>query len=209
MAQAKKKTSETSQAKKKNQDPFKTRKTKETAENKVDTVTPPAEIQRAVDLFRENQEQAKHFEGEATVYKDRIVAFSLEEYCKRAWKGQSKSFKLLGHETIVNYIIQDSSAGLTEEDFEEFQERWGKKAAEEMIVKDYASIRLNGQVLADHYEEIVEALQVLPKDILNQLFKPMLMKAAPNAIEKAKKYTKTAHELGEMIKHLKVKNYIK
>lgn len=197
------------QAKKKNLDPFKTRKTKESAETKVDTVTPPAEVQRAVDMFRENQEQARHFEGEATVYKDRIVEFSLEEYCKRVLKGQTKSFKVLGHETIVNYIIQDSSAGLTEEDFEEFQSKWGKKAAEDMIVKDYASIRLNGDVLANHYEEVVHALQVLPPNILNQLFKPMLMKASPNAVEKAKKYAKNAADLAELIKELKIKNYIK
>lgn len=194
---------------KKVEDPFKTRKTRESPESKVDAVKPPAEIQRDVDRFRENQEQAKTFEAQATVYKDRIVAFALEKYSERVMKGQTKSFKIPGHETIVNYIIQDSSAGLTEEDMEEFENRWGKKATEDMIVKDYSSIRLNGQVLAEHYEEIVGALQTLPGDILGQLFKPMLMKATPNAVEKAKKYTKTAHELAEMIKQLKIKNYIK
>lgn len=197
------------QGKKKSADPFKTRKTKDTVDSKVDTITPPAEVQRAVDLFRENQEQAKHFEGEATVYKDRIVEFSLDEYCKRIYKGQNKSFKILGHETIVNYIIQDSSAGLTEEDFEEFASRWGKKAAEDMIVRDYASLRLNAQVLSDHYNEIVKALQTLPKNVFENLFRPMLMKASPDAVQKAKKHTKNARELMEMIRQLKIKNYIK
>ena len=198
------------QSKKQKVDPFKTRKTKEPAENKVDTITPPADIQRSIDLFREYQEQAKHFEAEATVHKDKVVTYGLDKYCERVRKeGRTKSFKILGKESVVNYIIQDSSAGLSEEDQEEFERRWGKAAAEEMIVRDHSSIRFDGAVLEEHYEIVVRALQTLPEEILNKLFKPMLMKASPQAIDKAKKYAKTPHELAEMIKQLRIKSYIK
>ncbi|MBI2601463.1 MAG: hypothetical protein HYW48_00255 [Deltaproteobacteria bacterium] len=197
------------QRKRQKSDPFKTRKTKQPPTAETDTLTPSTEIRKAIDLFRDYQEQAKHFEGEATVYKDKILAFSIEEYCKRVFKGQAKSFKLMGNESIVNYIVQDSSAGLSEDDLDEFIERWGDKAANDLIVKDFASIRLNPQILEDHYEKIVAALQSLPEEILDNLFKPMLMKASPHAIEKAKKIAKTPKELEELIRHLKIKNYIK
>lgn len=190
-------------------DPFKTRKTKTEPASTVDTVTPPDGIQKAIDLFRDNQEQAKHFEGEATVYKDKILSYSIEEYSKRVLKSKAKTFKLLGHESIVNYIVQDSSAGLSEDDWEEFVDRWGKKAAEELICKDYSSLRFDAHVLESHYEQVVEALQVLPEDVIERLFKPMLMKAVPGAVEKSKKFVKSADELTEMMKQLKIKNYIK
>jgi hypothetical protein len=76
-------------------------------------------------------------------------------------------------------------------------------------VRDFASIRFDGEVLAANYDAVVEALQVLPQDVLAKLFKPMLMKAKPGAAEAAKKYTKNPTELGSLLKTLRIKNYIK
>ena len=56
---------------------------------------------------------------------------------------------------------------------------------------------------------MVEALQQLPKDVLDNLFKPMLLKARPGAVEKAKKHAKSAEELRELIQQLKIRNYIR
>lgn len=190
--------------------PFKTRKTRSEVPGKAaDTITPPANIQKAIDSFREFQEQAKHFEGEATVCKDEILQYSQEEFSKRVLKGQASSFKLLGEETMVHFVIQDSSAGLTEEDVAEFGDKWGKEVAEELITRDFGSIRFNGEVLEANYEAVVEALQTLPESVLDNLFKPMLMKAVPGALEKAKKHAKNSEKLQELIHDLKLKNYIK
>ena len=46
-------------------------------------------------------------------------------------------------------------------------------------------------------------------EILENLFKPMLMKARPGAAEGAKAYTKKPDDLLEMLKALKIKNYIR
>src|SRR5437899_3281559 len=90
-------------------DPFKTRKVKtETAKAAGDTITPPAEIAQAIDAFREAQDQAKHFEGEATIYKDQILGYSEEEYVKRLLNGKDSSFKVLGEETMVTYVVMDA-----------------------------------------------------------------------------------------------------
>jgi hypothetical protein len=190
-------------------DPFKTRKTKTDAPTASDTITPPKEVAEAIDAFRECQEQAKHFEGEATIHKDVILSFTEEEYTKRLFNGMPKSFKVLGEETMVTYVIMDSSAGLTDEDAEEFARRWGKQAAEELIVRDYASVRFDAAVLEANYDAVVKALQDLPEDVLGNLFKPMLMKAKPGAVEAAKRYAKSPEEMRELIKQLKIKNYIR
>jgi len=190
-------------------DPFKTRKTKTTEASDSDTITPPEEIAVAIDAFRECQDQAKHFEGEATIHKDKIMQYSTEEYTRRVFNGMNKSFKLLGEETMVTYVVMDASAGLSEEDLEAVKERWGEKAAEELVTRDLASIRFNAEVFEANYDEIVEALQVLPANVLDNLFKPMLMKAKPGAVEAAKRYTKKPEELRELLRSLKIKNYIR
>lgn len=197
------------EAKSKKADPFKTRKTRTVETQVADTITPPKDVQRAVDQFRECQDQAKHWEGEATIHKDLVSEFSRKEFSKRIFNGMNRSFKVLGEESMVTYVIMDSSAGLTEEDSEAFAERWGAKAADELIQKDFASIRFDGEVLEANYDAVVKALEALPDDVLENLFKPMLMKARPGAVELAKKYAKTPAEMVEMLQMLKMKNYIR
>jgi hypothetical protein len=110
---------------------------------------------------------------------------------------------------MVTYVVMDASAGLTEEEVEAFAERWGDKAAEDLITKDFASIRFDGQVLEANYDAIEEALKRLPQEVLESLFKPMLMKAKSGAVERAKNYAKTPDELKQLIEQLKIKNYIR
>jgi hypothetical protein len=197
------------ESKPKQTDPFKTRKSRETEAVAADTLTPPSEIAQAIDAFRDCQEQAKHFEGEATVQKDLILEYSQGEYTKRVLNGMNRSFKVLGEQSMVTYVVMDASAGLTEEDVAAFTDQWGEKAAEELITRDLGSIRFDPEVLEANYEAVVEALQVLPKKVLDNLFKPMLMKAKPGAVEKAKRYAKNAEQLRELVQQLKIKNYIR
>jgi len=188
---------------------FKTRRTREAEPEAGDTITPPEEIAQAIDAFRDAQEQAKHFEGEATIQKDAINDYSLREFAKRALKGKSRSFKLLGEQSMVTYVVMDTSAGLTEEEVEAFRERWGDKATEDLVMRDLASIRFDGSVLEANYDAVVKALQTLPKDVLDHLFKPMLLKAKPGAVERAKKHVKSPEEFRELLEQLKMRNYIR
>lgn len=190
-------------------DPFKTRKTKTEDQSLGDTITPPQEIAEAIDAFRESQDQAKHFEGEATIHKNAILGFGESEYVKRLLNGRNTSFKILGDETMVTYVVMDSSAGLSEDDVEEFARNFGRKAAEDLIVRDFSSIKFDAKVLEANYDAVVSALQTLPNEVLENLFKPMLMKARPGAAEAAKAYAKKPDELLEMLKALKIKNYIR
>lgn len=190
-------------------DPFKTRKSKTEDADAGDTLSPPEEIAAAIDAFRECQDQAKHFEGEATIHKNAILGFAEEEYVKRLSGGKNTSFKVLGDETMVTYVVMDASAGLSEEDVEEFAKIYGRKAAEDLIVRDFASIKFDAKVLEANYDAVVEALQALPAEVLENLFKPMLMKARSGAAEAAKSYAKKPDELLEMLKALKIKNYIR
>jgi hypothetical protein len=190
-------------------DPFKTKKTKTPASSANDTVTPPTAIAQSIDSFREAQDQYKHFEGEMTIYKDQIMSYSTEEHAKRLLNGMNNSFKILGEETMVTYVVMDSSAGLTEEDVAEFAQRWGQATADELIVRDFGSIKFDPSVLEANYDAVVEALQVLPEQVLQNLFKPMSMKAKPGAAELAKKFAKTPEDMKDLLKSLKMKNYIR
>jgi hypothetical protein len=190
-------------------DPFKTKKTKSDATRAGDTISPPKDVAAAIDAFRECQDQAKHFEGEATIHKNLILSYSEEEYVKRLLNGKNTSFKVLGEETMVTYVVMDASAGLTEDDVEEFKKTWGEEAAEELIERDFASIKFDAKVLETNYDAVVEALQTLPEEVLQNLFKPMLMKAKSGAAETAKSYAKKPDDLLEMLKQLKIKNYIR
>ncbi|OQW49330.1 MAG: hypothetical protein A4S09_12505 [Proteobacteria bacterium SG_bin7] len=190
-------------------DPFKTRKTKSESSDASDTISPPIEVAEAIDQFRECQDQAKHFEGEATIHKNTILSYAENEYVKRLLNGRDKSFKVLGEETMVTYVVMDSSAGLTEEDVEEFTKNYGEEAAEDLITRDYGSIKFDAKVLEENYGAVVDALQVLPEEVLSNLFKPMLMKARPGAAEKSKKYAKKPDDLLEILRSLRIKNYIR
>ena len=199
----------TKAAKSKKIDPFKTKKTKTETSDASDTISPPKDVQEAIDAFREAQDQAKHFEGEATIHKNTVMSYSEEQYVKRLINGKNKSFKVLGEETMVTYVVMDASAGLTDEDVEEFAKNFGEEAAEDLIVRDYASIRFDPKVLEENYEAVVGALQTLPEEILENLFKPMLMKARPGAAEGAKHYAKKPDDLLDILKALRIKNYIR
>lgn len=190
-------------------DPFKTKKSKEETSAASDTISPPAEVAEAIDQFRDAQDQAKHFEGEMTIHKNVVLSYAEEEYSKRLLGGKNNSFKLLGEETMVTYVVMDSSAGLTEEDVDEFAKNYGKDAAEDLIVRDFASIKFDAKVLEENYDAVVAALQTLPAEVLENLFKPMLMKARSGAAEGAKRYAKKPDDLLEILKSLKIKNYIR
>jgi hypothetical protein len=174
-----------------------------------DTVTPSDDVAHAIDMFRKAQEQALHFEGEALVYKDTILHFAEDEYVRRLMEGAGSSFKILGAESQVTYIATDASSGLSDEDVELIIQRWGKQAADELIMHDFRTIRFDEKVLEAHYDEVVEALQALPVPVLEKLFKPMLMKTKPGAVDTAKRYAKNRDDLKALLRYLKVKHYLK
>ncbi len=194
----------------KSPDPFKTKRSSSPAAKQAENViTPPPDVSEAVDAFRSAQDQAKYYEGEASVHKNTILNFAGEEYAKRLYTGDGSGFKIQGLETMAMYVVQDASAGISEEDLEEFAERWGEKAAEDLIVRDYASIRFNDAVLEANYDAVVKALQTLPADVLENLFKPMSMRARPGAADLARRHVKKPDELRDILRHLKLRHYIR
>ena len=62
---------------------------------------------------------------------------------------------------------------------------------------------------AENWQEVMQNPKALPEDVLENLFKPMLLKAKSGAVERAKKYAKTQDELLEIIQQLKIRNYIR
>jgi hypothetical protein len=209
MATSKRKASGSAAAKTTGKGPFKTKRSTETVKHAENVLTPPPEVAEAVDAFRTAQDQAKYYEGEATVHKNTVSAYAAEEYAKRLYSGDDSGFKVQGVETMAMYVVQDSSAGLSEEDADDFAKRWGQKAAEELITRDFGSIRFNETVLEANYDAVVKALEKLPAEVLENLFKPMALKARKHAAQNARKHVKNATELREILRHLKLKQYVR
>jgi hypothetical protein len=190
--------------------PFKVRSTSDKGSSKKsDAVVVPAEVATAIDGFREAMEQAKHFEGEATLHKETVLSFARGEYAKRAMVGTTDSFKLLGEQAMVTYIVADNASGLTQDEVDAVAEEFGAEAVEQLVGVDYGSIRFDAQVLEENYDDVIQALQVLKPEVLERLFKPGLQKAKKGAVESARRIAKDAGALSRLLAMLKITNYIK
>lgn len=194
-------------------DPFRIKQTHNTsARTPPDVVTPPEAVASAVDAFRAAADQAKHIEGEATVYKNLVFEFGKGEYAKRAMHGKTASFKILGKEEVVMFISADKGSGLTEEDVATLAAELGpdgEAKAASLVTKDYSSIRFNPDVLEKHYEAVVEALQTLPPEVLENLFLPGAMVAVKGAGEMLRAHAKDAAHYERLLDLAKITLYIK
>ncbi len=212
MAQTKKKSTSKAEPEKISaleKSPFKTKKSTAPIKQQDNILTPPPEVAEAVDAFRTAQDQAKFYEGEATVHKNTVVDYATTQFAHRLFQGESSGFKIQGNESMTMFVVQDAGSGLSEEDVEEFTSKWGKQAAEELIVRDYGSIRFNESVLEANYEAVVAALETLEPEILENLFKPMSLKAKKGSIEAARRHVKNKEELREILSHLKIRQYVR
>lgn len=189
--------------------PFKTKKSTVATKQADNIITPPAIVAEAVDAFRNAVDQAKFHEGEATVHKNTVMEFAAQEFSRRLYHGDTQGFKIQGNEFLAMYVVQDAGAGLSEEDVDQFRERWGDEAAQDLIVRDFASIRFNESILETHYDEVVAALQTLPEEILDHLFRPMALKVRKGALERVRKFAKNKEELQEMMRDLKFRHYVR
>jgi hypothetical protein len=189
--------------------PFKTKRSTVPQKQADNVLTPAPDVQEAVDAFRAAQDQAKYYEGEATVHKNTVLNYAMDQYAQRLYTGDGSGFKIQGVETMAMYVVQDASAGLSEEDVEDFAARWGQEAADELITRDFASIRFNDAVLEANYDLVVKALETLPPQVLEALFKPMAMKARSGAAESARRYVKNPDELREILRQLKLRHYVR
>lgn len=189
--------------------PFTTKKSS-TSKSKVQTATdtPPA-VAEAVDAFKNLKDQIKHLEGQSAIHKDTIMEFAGKEFVKRWMVGHDESsMKVLGKSnTHVNYTLMDKSGAITEEEKEEIAKRFGEETADALCVPDFSTLRFDAEVLAANYDAVLGALSALPEDVLNSLFKPMTLKAAPRA--EIRQHASSADELGDLLKALKITSYIK
>jgi hypothetical protein len=190
-------------------DPFTVRKAQNHKGDELEQISAPAKVADAIEVFRESQELAKQFDEEASVYKEMVLEFAECEHAKRLATGIIRSFKIVGKGREVTFVVTDSSAGITEDEANAFAAKWGRAAADELIVNDFSSIRFDSAVLELNYDAVVHALQALPADVLEKLFKPMLKKSCAGAAEAARKYATQPAEFRELVQQLKLKSQLR
>jgi hypothetical protein len=187
------------------QDPFKVKKTT-TTKSKVAGVDAGSEVSAAVDTMVQLQAQIKNLEGQVSELKAKVSEAGYTAYTTRAMTGMvESSVRLQGQSSYANFTVSDASNLLSEDDKANVAEKWGEEAAEALVLRSY-SIKFDESVLAANYDVVVKALMTLPENVLENLFKPEPLKAAPLA--DIRKHAKDAADLESLMKVLRIKTSV-
>lgn len=188
--------------------PFQVKQTSVKA-SKNDLLPTPPEIASSIDTFTSLSREIKLLEGQKESVKAELTEYCRNEFAGRKMNGVEGNFKVEGVESTASYICQDRSSSLSGQDREAFAEEFGEKAAEDLLKVDFAGYRFNGEVLEQHFGAVIAALQKgLPEDVLAVLIQPTGYVAVPQAHTKIKEHAKTRKDFIEILKALKVVNFI-
>lgn len=189
-------------------DPFSIREDVDTSQqNKEQEV--PEQVRKSVDEYKECKRQSKKFDGLAEMYKKTVCDFVRPVYATNAITGNVGNIKLRGNEDSVTYIVQQRSKGLSLSDVKALKEKWGDELVTSLTQKDFGSIKFDTAVLEKNYEAVISALNNLPSEVLKNLFKPMTIKAKPDAISIAADKVNNPSALAEIIADLQIVNFIR
>lgn len=193
--------------------PFaKAKKSSDGAKGKLDHVNPEDPIVKAaVDQYKHLAAEIKRLEGEQSAHKAVLSTYGRQIFAERQTKEISGNFHIQGEAESVTYIYQNSNSALGEEAYAAFVASHGEEAAETLLALDAASVRFNAEVLTEDgvMEKVVNALQVLPKELLDRLFTGAGYAVKDEVFIKAREFAKTPAEYQAIMNDLRVKNYVK
>lgn len=177
--------------------------------SKVETVATPANIRIAVDEFVKYSQEMKRLEAEQGQSKKLVNDYCFETYTKRMMTGSFANFRLAGDETTALYIVMDKSSSIAPDDYDKFELKHGIKAAEELLVQDLASFRINPEAMALAGDRIREVFSQLSTEIGVKVLQKGSFKTTDDAALKARSYAKTPDELAELIIDMKITKYVR
>lgn len=194
-------------------DPFKKiASTKEKKAGGLDHVNSADEVTKAaVDEYKRIAGEMKRLEGEQAAHKAVVEGYARKTFCERQVKNTSGNFYVDGNADVVMYQAQNANAGIAADGYATIVEEHGEEAAEELLMLDTASVKFNADKLKEPgvMEKFVAALQVLPPEILNDLFTAATYKVTEDVFVKMRSHAETAEEFQALMASLKIKNFIK
>ena len=191
-------------------DIFKVKKTAApTKSNGTNVVHPDPAIAAAVDQYNKLNAEIKSLSGELTVTKNTLESYARREHANRIYIGNKDNFKIQGNETQVMWVAQNSSGGMGQDQYDEFSAKWGTSAAESLLKVDMSTVRFNVDVLEKNKDVIMAALQSIDPSILENLFTSPTYKVTETIIANLSEHTKSAAEVEDLARDLKIKAYVK
>ena len=188
--------------------PFKMKKN-DTKGKKLEAVEAPDDLTALVDEFKENAELSKKYEGKKKALAAQIKPFAMQKAAERRLAGNPDNFNILGDEKMCQFQMTERISGGTDEAVAAFAATYGEQAAEELYQKDYSSLKINGDYLKAHWNELIPKLTKALGDHFEPLFTEMAYKLADNGLEKAKDFVETPEELVALYEKMKVTSFIK
>lgn len=170
-----------------------------------------AKCKEDIDAFVDLKEKIKALEGELTLHQANILVEAKATYAERALIGKDENIRLQGENSNVLYIVQDKSSAFSQDDFQAFSEKWGKKVAENLLQLDFSTFRINPEVMKDPAKaaKVKAGLAKLQDEIGESVLLPGSYKACEDAVKEAAKAVKSADKLEELIDDLKIVKFVR
>jgi len=183
----------------------KTKKSKKASSGSA-LVRPNKQLQTTIDEFCAYHAQYNLIETEMEIRKNTIKQDSMVMFAERNFNGTPGNFIILGEESAVNFIIQDSSGRtvFAEEQIEALAEAYGEKIAE-CYELDKTRVGINVDFLEqdDNEEKLRNALEALGPEFAAALFKETTYKIKKGSLAKVTHLAKDEEHLANMIQDMK------
>ena len=192
--------------------PFAKVATEKKGSSTLDVIVPDDNIAHSVDEYTRIAGVMKSLKGEQEAHKSVLETYAKATYADRAVnRNKSENFNIAGDNDTVQYQLQNASAGMIAGEYEAFCERFGTDTAEDLLKLDTASVKFNSKVLEEPgvMDQVVDALQKLPGDLLDRLFTPAVYTVSKDAVDRIRNHVKTPEEFSELVSAAKIKNFIK
>lgn len=139
----------------------------------IDIITPKErQIRKSIDEFVEIHGEIKARERSLQKLKNTIMTYAKVERAKRIAEGKSdESFKIEGLNKALTFVITDGGAAIPEDSYLSLLTEFGE-VANDLLEVDIASVKFNPTVLMENLDEVIEALNTLPTEVISNLFLP-------------------------------------
>jgi hypothetical protein len=169
----------------------------------------PESVREAVDNLVDLSAKVKALESELAEAKNEISYYARRVWAERAIKGTVGNFRIEGNLSSALWMTQERGSMITAEDREALAADFGEKMIDELVEIDYASFRLNPEIMQDAVkaERVQQVLGDLTEELGESVLLPGAYKVGKGILEKASRACKSVEKLVELLQKLKITAY--
>jgi len=182
---------------------------KKASKSGLKEVNVPKSLVASIDDYARIHAEIKSLEAEKDQCKNDVSSFGKESFAKRLFKGITGNFKLEGDDSVLSFLTIAKSKNMGQEQYEEFEEKWGTEVAESCLKKDIGTVKFDADVYEANEDVINKALTALGEKIGAPLFVGMAYKVPKNILDKVADKVDSSDDLEELIEELQITTQIR